>query len=430
MGGTLVIPALPFIAKDFNLNSSESSWVFIGYEVMLIVGSVVYGKLAQAFKLRTLLYVCIVLTTIGGILALFSTNLLLLILARVIQGIALGAPITLSMLIINQYFPKKEQKKGLTYIALAISLGTGLSPIIGGTATSLFGWKSIFIIIASMIVLMPFIKWIPDNKIEKVKIPYGGICLLSFSFFLLLFGIHGHVTFIGLSVLSWVLFGLVNKKGNSLINLTILKNKTVLPIIILNLFLMLAINSVFFLTPIYLDELYNLSSIQIGLILFPGAILSALSIKLIGHWSLKMGSIPFLTLSLVVLIIGFLSLFFAIGHSIMYTSFAFLFIYVGFAAFQSELSNFTSTQTESNVMSDGVGMSNLLFFTGATFGPALTGLFIDEGKSINSSLITLSPYHLAVIGMVMILVIMFLIITVVIRKEVVNVGSNLYSTRR
>ena len=78
-----------------------------------------------------------------------------------------------------------------------------------------------------------------------------------------------------------------------------------------------------------------------------------------------MGSIPFLTLSSVVLIIGFLSLFFAIGHSIMYTSFAFLFIYVGFAAFQSELSNFTSTQTESNVMSDGVGMSNLLFFTGA-----------------------------------------------------------------
>ena len=67
MGGTLVIPALPFIAKDFNLNSSESSWVFIGYEVMLIVGSVVYGKLAQAFKLRTLLYVCIVLTTIGRI---------------------------------------------------------------------------------------------------------------------------------------------------------------------------------------------------------------------------------------------------------------------------------------------------------------------------------------------------------------------------
>ncbi|MFP7416570.1 MFS transporter [Priestia filamentosa] len=417
MGGTLVIPALPFIAKDFHLSSSQSSWIFIGYEVMLIVGAVVYGRLAQAFKLRTLLYGCILLTTMGGLLALFSSNLLLLILARVIQGIALGAPIPLSMLIINEYFPKEERKKGLTYIALAISLGTGLSPIIGGVTTSLFGWKSTFIVIASMVILLPFVKYIPDNKVEKGKIPYLAISLLTVTFLFLLYGIHGHILFLGISILTLIIFVAINNTQNSLINFKTLKNKIVITVGTLNFLLMLTINSLFFLTPIYLEDLNHLSSIEIGFILFPGAILSVLSMKLIEVCSSKFGSFTFLSLSIVILFIGLFVLLLSIGHSVLYTSVAFLFIYVGFAAVQSELSNFSSVHLPQNLMSEGIGISNLFFFMGATFGPALTGIFLDEKFIISNKIITFSNYHIGIMGMGLIVLVMFFIVMLVIRRK-------------
>ncbi|MED4071047.1 MFS transporter [Priestia endophytica] len=426
MGGTLVIPALPFIAKDFHLNSSQSSWVFIGYEVMLIVGSVVYGRLAQAFKLRTLLYGCILLTMIGGLLALVSSNLLLLILARVIQGIALGAPIPLSMLIINEYFPKEKRKKGLTYIALAIALGTGLSPIIGGVTTSLFGWKSTFIVIASMIILLPFVKYIPDNKVEKRKIPYLAISLLAFSFLFLLYGIHGHILFLGISTLTWIIFVVINNTQNSLINFKTLKNKIVITVCTLNFLLMLTINSLFFLTPIYLEDLNHLSSIEIGLTLFPGAILSVLSMKLIEVFSSKFGSVTFLNVSIITLFIGLFVLLLSIGHSVLYTSVSFLFIYVGFAAVQSELSNFISVHLSQSLMSEGIGMSNLFFFMGATFGPALTGIFLDEKLTISNKIITFSTYHIGIIGMDLMVLVMFFIVILVMRRKKDKRQSNIH----
>jgi|GEM_PF-2309697 len=410
MAGTLVIPALPFIGKDLELNSSESSWIFIGYEVMLIVGSVVYGKLAQSFKLRTLFYVSIVLTTLGGLLALFSTNLIFLVIARMIQGASLSAPIPLAMIIINQYFPKKERKKALAYIALAITLGTGISPVIGGVVTSIFGWKSIFVIISSMIVLLPYVKSIPNNKIEKTPFSFLAVSLLIASFLFVLYGIHGNSMFLYFSVVTWVLFFFVNKKKATLIDLKVLKNKTVITISVLNLLLMIIINSLFFLTPVFLEDLNGLSSIEIGMILLPGAFLSIVSMKLIGKVASKVGFSVMLPSSIVVLFVGVGILFMSIGHSAIATSIAFLFIYVGFGTFNSELTNFTSVQLSSTIMAEGIGISTLFFFTGATFGPAIMGIFLDENLSISNQILTISTYQLAISGMIGILCVMFFIV--------------------
>lgn len=407
MAGTLVIPALPFIAQDLQLSSSEASWIFIGYEVMLIAGSVIYGKLAQSIKLRTLFTASIVMAAVGGLLAVFSTNLVSLVLARMLQGAALSAPIPLAMMIINQYFPRGERKKALTYIALAITLGTGISPIIGGVATSWFGWKSIFAIIASVVVLLPFVRSIPDSKIEKVPFPIAASGLLIAAFLSMLYGIHGHPLFFSISLIAWGLFFTVNHKKTALVEVKAFRQRPVAAVSALNLLLMLVINSLFFVTPIFLATLNDLSSIEIGLILLPGAVFSIVSVRFIGKAATKIGSEKMLSLSIAVLGMGVVILLLGIGNSAVIASVAFLFIYIGFGTFNSELSNFTSTQLPGPIMAEGIGLSNLFFFTGATFGPAVMGIFMDSNAVLATEVFTFSTYHLAVIGMAAILVIMF-----------------------
>ena len=415
MAGTLVIPALPFIAQDLHLSSSEASWIFIGYEVMLIAGSVIYGKLAQSIKLRSLFTASIAMAAAGGILAIFSSNLLSLVLARMLQGAALSAPIPLAMIIINQYLPREERKKALTYIALAITLGTGISPIIGGIATSLFGWKSIFALIALVVIFLPFVRLIPDSKVEKAAFPFAASGLLIAAFLLTLYGLHGHYQFLFASIAAWGLFFAVNHKQAALVDITAFRNKTVAIISALNLLLMLVINSLFFITPIFLENLNDLSSIEIGLILLPGAILSIVSVKFIGKAASKIGAGKMLPLSIGVLGVGVAVLLLGIGNSVVLVSFAFLFIYVGFGTFNSELSNFTSVELPKKIMVEGIGLSNLFFFTGATFGPAIMGIFVDSDAVLATPSFTFSTYHLALIGMAVILLGMLLLVIRLIR---------------
>jgi hypothetical protein len=148
--------------------------------------------------------------------------------------------------------------------------------------------------------------------------------------------------------------------------------------------------------------------------------------KLIEVYSSKFGSVTFLNVSIIILFIGLFVLLLSIGHSVLYTSVAFLFIYVGFAAVQSELSNFTSVHLPSNLMSEGIGMSNLFFFMGATFGPALTGVFLDEKFTISNGVITFSTYHIGIIGMGLMVLVMFFIVMLAMRRKEDKRQSNIH----
>src|ERR1700722_15491718 len=85
-----VIPALPTLQHQLHTSETGSAWLLTGFLLSASVGTSIIGRLGDMYgKERLLLWTLIVLAA-GTLLAAISNSLALLIVARVIQGVAGG----------------------------------------------------------------------------------------------------------------------------------------------------------------------------------------------------------------------------------------------------------------------------------------------------------------------------------------------------
>ena len=67
--------ALPTITNEFKLQPSQAGWIVTGYIIVYAIGSVMFGKLADKYKLKNLLTVGLLIFALGSFVG-FSTKLL------------------------------------------------------------------------------------------------------------------------------------------------------------------------------------------------------------------------------------------------------------------------------------------------------------------------------------------------------------------
>src|SRR5208282_5363412 len=75
-----------------------------------------------------------------------STSIILLTLARVLQGLGGGGLMTLSQALVGEAFPPRERARYQGYLAAIAVCANTFGPVAGGYLTEHFGWRSIFLI--------------------------------------------------------------------------------------------------------------------------------------------------------------------------------------------------------------------------------------------------------------------------------------------
>jgi MFS family permease len=83
-----VIPALPALQRDLHASETGVTWLLTGFLLSASVGTAIIGKLGDMYGKQRLLVWTLVALSAGTLLAALSQTLTLLILARVIQGVA------------------------------------------------------------------------------------------------------------------------------------------------------------------------------------------------------------------------------------------------------------------------------------------------------------------------------------------------------
>ncbi|MDQ6965190.1 MAG: MFS transporter, partial [Mariprofundales bacterium] len=176
--------ALPSIAEEFNASASDVQWLLNAYLITLVVLLVTFGRLGDMVK-RNLLYVTGMAVFIAGsLLCAESWNILVFIVARVIQAVGGAIMLGNSMALITELFPpgKRGAAMGLNSILIASSFAFG--PVIGGWLTTHMSWHWVFYInlpvglagIALGLTLLPAM-----GERAKVPVDVPGLALLSIS---------------------------------------------------------------------------------------------------------------------------------------------------------------------------------------------------------------------------------------------------------
>jgi EmrB/QacA subfamily drug resistance transporter len=140
---TIVAPALPTIGREL-LNLDQLSWVMTAYLLTSTAVTPLYGKLSDIFGRRAMLLLAISVFLFGSVLCALAPTLLVLIVARAIQGLGGGGLISLAQTIIGDVIPPRERGRYQAYFATVFMSASILGPLLGGFLSEALHWSAIF----------------------------------------------------------------------------------------------------------------------------------------------------------------------------------------------------------------------------------------------------------------------------------------------
>src|SRR6185312_15806252 len=134
--------ALPDIQGNLGATLAEVGWISTGYACANVVMIPLTAWLSDRFGRKQYLLFSLAGFTATSVLCGLSTNLGMLIFARVLQGLCGGGLLAKAQSILFETFSKKEQPAAQALFGIGVIAG----PVLGGYLTDTVGWRWIFFI--------------------------------------------------------------------------------------------------------------------------------------------------------------------------------------------------------------------------------------------------------------------------------------------
>jgi len=131
LGFSIILPFLPFFIAEFNASPIVIGFLLSSNAIFAFVFGPIWGKLSDKYGRKPILVISQAGTLAGFIILIFSNNILVLFLARIIDGIFSGQ-FTIAKAIIGDIVPPEERSKQMTNIGIAFALAFLIGPAIGG----------------------------------------------------------------------------------------------------------------------------------------------------------------------------------------------------------------------------------------------------------------------------------------------------------
>jgi DHA1 family bicyclomycin/chloramphenicol resistance-like MFS transporter len=148
------LPGFPFIAENFNITITKVTLSLSSFFWGMALGQLIYGPLLDRYGRKRPLYGGLLLYIIATAGCYLATSINALIVFRFIQAIGSCAAGVVAVAMVRDLFPV-EQNAGI-FSLLMLVLGTSplVAPTIGSVITVSLGWRSIFVVLFMMSVLI------------------------------------------------------------------------------------------------------------------------------------------------------------------------------------------------------------------------------------------------------------------------------------
>ncbi len=157
LDSTIANVALPTIAGNLGVASSQGTWVITFFGVANAIAIPLTGWLARRMGEVRLYFWSTFLFVVASFLCGISSSLGMLIICRILQGAAAGPLIPLSQSLLLACYPREKRGIALSLWSMTIVLAPILGPILGGYICDNYTWNWIFF----------------------VNVPVGAVCLVA-----------------------------------------------------------------------------------------------------------------------------------------------------------------------------------------------------------------------------------------------------------
>lgn len=191
MGSSLNL-AIPAIGQDLNGNAIMLNWIVTSFLLVSAAFLLPFGRLADMRGRKRIFVAGIGVFGAASFLCGAANSLVLLLLARIVQGLGATMMFATGMALITAAFPPQERGKVLGLNSAAVYIGLSAGPVVGGFLTHYLGWRSIFYMVAlwAVVVIWASQSWLPDDRHPAGEERYDtlGAILVSLSLLALIYG--------------------------------------------------------------------------------------------------------------------------------------------------------------------------------------------------------------------------------------------------
>lgn len=319
---TIANVALAHIAGSLGASSEESTWVLTSYLVSNGIVLPLSGWLSALMGRKRFFIACILGFTLTSFLCGIATSLPMLILFRLLQGLAGGGLQPAQQAIIKDSFPPEKLGMAFAITGITTVLAPILGPTLGGYITDNFNWRWIFFMNVPVGILAAFLVRTlvvdpPTAQKQKVDtIDYIGLGLVALglgalqivldkgqqedwfdSSFILLFSVIS-----GISLLLAVFWLLRQKRPVVDLKLFTIPSFALPSIMIF--FVGFALYSSAMLLPMMVQQNFGYDATLSGLVLSPSGITTLLLMPLAGRLVSKVQSKYLISFAMLIMALG------------------------------------------------------------------------------------------------------------------------------
>ncbi|HEY6534141.1 MAG TPA: MDR family MFS transporter [Acidimicrobiales bacterium] len=302
LDSTIVNVALPRMAEALDAGDGIE-WVVSAYLLAFAVAMPITGWLGARFGHKRVYLISLAAFTGASIACALAPTLPILVVARIGQGLGGGVMMPVGMVIGLKMFPREEHGRAMGIWGLAAMGAPAIGPTLGGWLVDTVSWHWLFLInvplgVAAVIAGMRLIPEVDGERLD----PFDAIGFVTGAggLALLVLGLSegnrwgwsstATLGCIGIGLAALVMFvWQENRIDAPMLDLGMFRNATFSLAFGISFFVVASQFTRLVFVPLNLQTVRGYSALEVGLMLLPAALATAISINVGGWWADRVG---------------------------------------------------------------------------------------------------------------------------------------------
>ncbi len=298
---TIMGVALPRLTVDLGITAGAAQWLTAAFMLTMAVVIPITGFLLQRFHTKPLFITAMTLFSTGTLIAAIAPGFEILLVGRVVQASGTAIVFPLLMTTVMNLVPSASRGRMMGNISIVISVAPAVGPTISGLILSVFDWRWMFLLVlpialAALVVGGFLIKNVTEPR--PTRFDPLSVVLAAFGFGGLVYGLSnlGSPGGIGavsgwlplaVGVVALVFFVLrqshLQRTDEALLDLRTFRSTTFTFSIVMFTISMMAMFGTIVLLPFFMQDVLKIDSLNTGLLLLPGGLITGLLAPFVGR---------------------------------------------------------------------------------------------------------------------------------------------------
>ena len=298
LSATIVNVAVPDVMGAFGVGQDRAQWMATAFLATMTASQLLNAWIAEAFGQRLGFALTLMVFMAGAVMSATAASMDMLILGRVLQGVAAGIVMPMTMVTIFTVFPPERRGMAMGIYGAGLVLAPALGPAVGGIAIDTLSWRAMFLLPLPfcVIALLAGMVFMP-SKGRIGRLPpfdwFGFLFLASGLFLLMTAAASGPregwlsdqiLLYAALGSISAAAFVLIQLRSRApLLDVTLFRHRAFTAAVIVAFVFGAGNFGSSYVIPVFVQQVQGFTATKAGLLLMPAGLLLFFALPLTGR---------------------------------------------------------------------------------------------------------------------------------------------------